>query len=210
MKRSFLIALLAILTLFSATSRSEAAPAWLDGGVFPETEVSGASDEGPSWGAWFMPGGVWMREAVNRNARSAERFFVDVNGDWFVFDESGEGVPASCDPPEWYPWQDTPGKRGLASKGKDENLEMDKNSSFSWGEWENHFGGMFRRISPPGPALMGATHLVDENGSCYVLVVYPGATPRILDKFSWFPGFPPGWGIKPGTTVLVNKAESAK
>jgi len=54
-------------------------------------------------------------------------------------------------------------------------------------------------------AADGATHLVDENGSCYILVVYPGATPRIVERFSWFPGFPSGWGIKSGTTVLVHK-----
>ncbi len=192
--------------LFSAAAfRSEAAPGWLESGIFSETETPETASEEPSWGGWFMPEEVWLREAVNPVSDPAQRYFVDVNGRWYVFDGSAGDVPVSCDPPGWYPWQDTPEKRGLDLKGKDENIEIKRKSSFSWGEWEDHFGGWFRRITPPGLPLMGATHLVDGNGSCYILVVYPGATPRGVERFSWFPGFPPGWGIKPGTTILVNK-----
>lgn len=206
MKKSFLIFLWSILLLSAAACRGEAAPGWLEGGIFPETETPGAVSESPSWGAWFMLDGLWIREAVNPASDSSARYFADANGRWFVFDEARGDVPVSCDPPEWYPWEDTPEKRGLASKGKDEILDAEKRTSFSWGEWEDHFGGWFRRINPPGPPLMGAAHLVDGNGSCYVLVVYPGSTPRGVERFSWFPGFPPGWGMKPGATVLVNKA----
>lgn len=206
MKRSLMILLWSALLLTVATCRSEAVPGWLEGGIFPDEEIPASSVEAPSWGAWFMSEGVWVREAENPDSDKGQRYFVNINGGWIVFDGSEGDVALPCDPPEWYPWQDTPEKRGLAPKGKDENLEIDRNSSFSWGEWEDHFGGWFRRITPPGKPLMGATHLVDGNGSCYILVVYPGATPRSVERFSWFPGFPPGWIIKPGATVLVKKA----
>ncbi len=205
MRRSLLLLLWSSL-LFSATAAmSEAAPGWLEGGIFPETETPETTAEAPSWGAWFLNDDAWLREAVNPVLDPAQRYFSDVNGNWSVFDGSAGDLPVPGVPPQWYPWEDTPEKRGLAPKGNDENIEIDNNRSFSWGEWEEHFGVWFRRITPPGPPLMGATHLVDENGSCYILVVYPGAAPRIVERFSWFPGFPPGWGIKSGTTVLVNK-----
>lgn len=193
------------LLFFAAAVMIEAAPGWLEGGIFPETESLETAAEAPSWGAWFLNDDAWLREAVNPVSDPSQRYFADANGSWFVFDETKGDVPVSCDPPEWYPWEDTPEKRGLDPKGKDETLGGKYSRSFSWGEWENHFGGMFRRVSPPGKPLMGATHLVDENGSCYILVIYPGAIPRGVDRFSWFPGFPPGWEIKPGTTILVSK-----
>lgn len=205
MRKPFLLLLWSFILLSAAAALSEAAPGWLESGIFPETETPETEAEGPSWGSWFMPGDVWIREAVNPDSVSAGKFFMDVNGNWFDFDAVKGDIPVPGEPPEWYPWEDTPEKRGLAPKGNDENLVKDKNRSFSWGEWEDHFGLWFRRITPPGQPLVGATHLVDENGSCFILVVYPGATPRSAERFSWFPGFPPGWGIKPGTTILVNK-----
>lgn len=206
MKRFFPVLFLTFLLISAISCRGEAAPGWLDSGVFPENESIPAPNDAPFWGAWYSIDGTWLREAADPSGPAGKRFFADVNGGWFVFEESAGDVPVSCDPPEWYPWQDTPEKRGLLPKGKDESLEIKQNRTFSWGDWENHFGGWFRRINPPGPPLLGAAHLVDENGGCFVLVVYPGATPRTVERFSWFPGFPQGWGIKPGTTVLVNKA----
>jgi hypothetical protein len=183
---------------------SVAALSWLEEGVFPEGWQ--AEEGAPAWGAWFMVDGSWLREAVDPGSDQAERYFADLNGRWFLLHAAQGDSPVSCDPPEWYPWGDTPEKRGLPSKGREENSVSDKSRSFSWGEWETHFGGRFRRVNPPGQPLTGAAHLVDSNGSCYILIVYPGATPRRVEMFSWFPGFPPGWAVRPGTTVLVNKA----
>lgn len=176
----------------------------LEEGIFPEGWQ--AAEGSPAWGAWFMVDGSWLREALAPGGDQAERFFADINGRWFIHHASQVEPPVSCDPPEWYPWEDTPEKRGLPSKGMEDDSLSDRRRSFSWGEWETHFGGMFRRVNPPGQALVGAAHLVDSNGSCYILIVYPGATPRRVEMFSWFPGFPPGWAVRPGTTVLVNKA----
>ncbi|HPD98370.1 MAG TPA: hypothetical protein PLP89_08610 [Synergistales bacterium] len=200
MKRVMLLSLLLFVMLAGAAC-VEAYGEWLESGTLPDGPDQQNVDP-PLWGAWFLPGEVWMREAVGGQESSGPRFFCDVKGEWYFLEDGTEGVPVPCEPPGWYPWQDTPEKRGLTSKGKEESA-WEKNPSFSWGEWENHFGGWFRRVNPPGPPLLGASHMVDEKGDCWVLVVYPGATPRRVERFSWFPGFPPGHVIRPETTVLV-------
>ena len=169
----------------------------------PLTPVEGP-DEGPRWAGWFYDGeGRWLREAAAPGEGGGARFFADVYGDWYSLGLGSPGVIQPVDPPEWYPWDDTPEKRGLPPKGKDEVLYGEPRYSFRMGEWENYFGAWFRRIDPPGLPPLGVVHLIDSVGGCFVLVVYPGASPRPVERFGWFTGFPPGWGIKPRTTVLV-------
>jgi len=169
----------------------------------PPDIVNRAQNGKHHWGGWFLSDGIWIREAVAPDEEAGKRFFADVNGNWFTLEEVSYSSPVPSDPPEWYPWHDSPEQRGLPPKGKDEILSQGWSRSFTMGEWENVFGGWFRRIRPPGHDLVGASHLIDSRGLCYVLVVFPGAMPRAVELFPWFPGFPPGWGIRPGTTVLV-------
>jgi len=173
---------------------------WFERPLLPGEDLGG----GPRWGGWFFDGEErWLREAVAPGEGGAARFFADVYGDWYSLDLDSPGVIQPADPPEWYPWEDTPERRGLPAKGKEEVLSGEPRRSFRMGEWENYFGAWFRRIEPPGLPPLGVVHLIDSLGGCFVLVVYPGASPRPVERFGWFTGFPPGWGIKPGTTVLA-------
>lgn len=195
-KTTFSVVLL--LSFILATQVALFAQQWFDQPLFPEE----ASEKGPCWGAWFFDGSRWFREAVAPDKDGAIRYFADVFGHWYSLEPSS-GVPAPADPPRWYPWEDTPERRGLPPKGRDEVLSGEERTSFRMGEWENYFGGWFRRISPPGLQPFGVTHLIDSVGNCYILVVYPGASPRPVERFAWFTGLPSGWVVKPGTTVLV-------
>lgn len=208
MRRSLLLLLWSSL-LFSATAAmSEAAPGWLEGGIFPETETPETTAEAPSWGAWFLNDDAWLREAVNPVLDPAQRYFSDVNGNWYVFDGSAGDLPVPGVPPQWYPWEDTPEKRGLAPKGNDENIEIDKNRSFSWGEWEEHFGVWFRRITPPGQPLMGQPTLwmkmVHATSLWYIREPHQGSWKGSHGS----PGSHPGGGSNPAPLCLCTRGRN--
>jgi len=162
--------------------------------------------ETPFWADWYRYDGTWIREAVNPREETMGRWFVDIDGRWYALEE-GSQKPECADPPVWYPWSNDPRKDQLPSKGKDDEIQSERegNPSFSWGGWREEYGASFRLVNPPGPRLLGAIRLVDPMGKCYIEVVYPGAQPREVDRFVWFPGFPPGWMIKAGTGVLVEQ-----
>ncbi|MEA3507692.1 MAG: hypothetical protein U9R40_02055 [Synergistota bacterium] len=178
---------------------------WLDEPL-PALDTSAETDETPYWSDWYRYDGVWMREAVNPGDDTEYRWFVDINGRWYALEKNAV-EPECTDPPGWYPWSEDPRKDQLPSKGKEDEpgMEREENPSFSWGGWREEYGVSFRLVNPPGPRLLGAVRLVDPLGNCYIEVVYPGAQPREVDRFVWFPGFPPGWLIKPGTGVLVEQ-----
>ena len=193
--------ILLLFSLFSLSAISAAtAQEWYEQALSPQ---EGLKEEGPCWGDWFFDGDRWLREATPPDGEEYARFLVDVYGNWFSLDPSGAEIISPSDPPQWYPWDDTPESMGLPPKGKDEILSEQGSRTFRMGEWENVFGVWYKRVSPPGLLPAGVSHLVDSEGRCYVLVVYPGASPRPVERFPWFPGFPPGWGIRPGISVLV-------
>jgi hypothetical protein len=70
------------------------------------------------------------------------------------------------------------------------------------GEWENVFGVWVQKGHPPGLLPAGVSHLVDSEGRCFVLVVYTGRS-QTGGEVPLVSRFPPGWGIRPGTSVLV-------
>ena len=192
--------ILLLFSLFSLSAISAAsAQEWYENALFPQDGLK----EAPFWGDWFFDGDRWLREAIPPDGKEAARSLVDVYGNWYSLDPSAVEIISPSDPPQWYPRDDTPESRGLPPKGKDEVLSEQGSRTFRMGEWENVFGVWYKRVIPPGLLPAGVSHLVDSEGRCFVLVVYPGAVPRPVERFPWFPGFPPGWGIRPGTSVLV-------